>query len=42
VQLDDTFADIETARGQGKLARDMLKLRREAERIRDSREPKKI
>jgi hypothetical protein len=41
VRLDDTFAAIETARGQGKLGCDLLKLRREAERIRDSREAKK-
>jgi hypothetical protein len=39
VHLDD--ADIETARGQGKLARDLPKLRREADRIRYRREAKK-
>ena len=34
LQLDSTFADIETARRKGYLRRDMPRLRAEADRIR--------
>ena len=34
LQLDSTFADIETARRKGYLQRDMPRLRAEADRIR--------
>ncbi|MEP2085059.1 MAG: hypothetical protein ABJP87_04455 [Bauldia litoralis] len=37
LQLDSTFADIETARRKGYLRRDMPKLRAEADRIRKER-----
>lgn len=37
LQLDGTFADIETARRKGYLRRDLPKLHAEADRIRDKR-----
>lgn len=37
LQLDSTFADIETARRKGYLRRDMPKLRAAADRIRKQR-----
>jgi hypothetical protein len=37
LQLDSTFADIETARRKGYMARDMPRLRAEADHIRQER-----
>lgn len=37
LQLDSTFADIETARHKGYMARDMPRLRAESDRIRRER-----
>lgn len=37
VQLDSTFSDIESSHTKGYLSRDMHALRKEADRIRDSR-----
>jgi hypothetical protein len=37
MQLDSTFSDIESSHTKGYLSRDMAVLRKEADRIRDSR-----